>query len=418
MGGSFFGVRCSLLARRLLCGRGLLRLVLGGLFLLRLLRLRLGVEPVHARVHTLPHPHEHSLGRLGDRVLDDLPLAGLEPTEDVVGRVPVLARRTDADPQPAVIARPEGLLDAPQALLRADRSPGPHPQLAERQGDVVTDDEDIPDIQLVEVRRRPDRPAAQVHERLGLHQEDLLGPLDRLRHLRFKLRPPAADAGGRGQVIDDGIADVVPCPVVFQPGVAQAHDQLHGVRPGGYSSSSAGFSFFFVMTSGSAATAPSAAGATGAASTTGTCCCFTCTTTRSGSSRIFTPGGRSSSLTWMAIPMSRLSILTRIDSGMATAEHSTWTECRGWSRTPPEFVPGATPRSSMSTVVRTRSSRDTRRKSTCRTSDPRWSCWTSWIRTVSDFPPTTRLRVRAWCRRAESSSSRATDTAAGVCLWP
>src|SRR5262249_15112321 len=315
------------------------------------------------------------------------PLARLEPTQNVIRRVPAVARRADANPESRVLGGPERLLDAPQPVLPAVRAFRTHPQFSERQGDVVANNQGVRQIQLVEVHRRPDRTAAQVHERLGFHQQDLFGPLHRLRDLRLEPAPPTRHARGRGEVVEYRVTDVVPRRVVFRTGVAQAHHQLHTevqvssskfqVRIGwstwnfelgtwnkdGHSSSSAGFSFFLVMTSGST-TGASVGTAIGVGSGA-TTCCFTCTTTTSRSAMILTRAATSSSFTWIAWPTRRESIFTRIDSGTAKAGHSTCTWCSGWSRTPPELVPGATPLSSRSTVVRMRSSLETRRKSTC-----------------------------------------------------
>ena len=62
------------------------------------------------------------------------------------------------------------------------------PQLAQRQVDVVADDQQIGQRQLIEVHDLPDAAAAQVHERLGLDQQHLLVALR-------SARPPGPGSG-------------------------------------------------------------------------------------------------------------------------------------------------------------------------------------------------------------------------------
>ena len=103
----------------------------------------------------------------------------------------------------------------------------PHPQLAERQVDVVAHDQQVRRRDLIEVQDLADGSAAQVHERLRLDEEDFLPVLVQLGHLG--LEPPLEAAGvrTRRQGIDHVETDVVPRPLVAAARIAQTDDDLH-----------------------------------------------------------------------------------------------------------------------------------------------------------------------------------------------
>ena len=67
-------------------------------------------------------------------------------------------RLADPDPQPGVVVGAELLLDVPQPVLPAVAALRPNPQLAERQVEVVADDQQLLERQLVEVERPPGPP--------------------------------------------------------------------------------------------------------------------------------------------------------------------------------------------------------------------------------------------------------------------
>ena len=68
-------------------------------------------------------------------------LGGLEPRQDVVHRA--TARLADPDPEPAEALRPELLDDRAKPVLATVRATLAEAELAERQGEVVRDDEQI-----------------------------------------------------------------------------------------------------------------------------------------------------------------------------------------------------------------------------------------------------------------------------------
>ena len=62
--------------------------------------------------------------------------------------------------------------DVSQTFLAAVGAPRPQPQLAQRQAQIITNHQQVLQGQLVEPHRLADRPAAQVHERIGLQEQD------------------------------------------------------------------------------------------------------------------------------------------------------------------------------------------------------------------------------------------------------
>src|SRR5262249_21389385 len=83
---------------------------------------------------------------------------------------------------------------------------------------------------LVEVNDLADAAAAQVHEGLGLDQEDLLAVLEQFGNLGLEAALEPAGVGARGQQVNDGKADVVPGAVVAAARVAQADDDFGGAH--------------------------------------------------------------------------------------------------------------------------------------------------------------------------------------------
>ena len=75
----------------------------------------------------------------------------------------------------------------------------------------------------------PDGPAAQIHEGLRLLQEDFLGIVVKLGHLRIEAVLEAAHAGPGRQRIDHGVTDIVAGAFVAFARVAQTDHQLHGI---------------------------------------------------------------------------------------------------------------------------------------------------------------------------------------------
>ena len=106
-----------------------------------------------------------------------------------------------------------------QAVVPAVRPLGPHPQLAQRQVDVVADHQQVGQRQPGRSPSPGGRSAAQVHERLGLDSSSLLPALDQLGHLGLEARWKRPGRRATRQGVDHVEADVVPGAVVLRAGL-------------------------------------------------------------------------------------------------------------------------------------------------------------------------------------------------------
>ena len=87
--------------------------------------------------------------------------------------MPIRRRGNWSVPRWAVMSR--------RPFLAAVGPARPEPQLAQGQAQVVADDQEVGERQLVEPHRLADRAAAQVHERLGLQEQDAADSRSRSR---------------------------------------------------------------------------------------------------------------------------------------------------------------------------------------------------------------------------------------------
>ena len=183
------------------------------------------VESVHRGFRTLGDPDGDGLGGDDQGVIDQRAFGGAEPAEDVVGGVdrPSIA---DPDAEPGVVVGPEVGGDVAEAFLAPVATALADPELAQREVQVVAEDQEVGRLELVEAEGRGHAPAAEVHEGLGLQEQDApvvdldLGELP--LELPRELRPRAA----RGEPVDGLEADVVAGPVVLAARVAEPHDQF------------------------------------------------------------------------------------------------------------------------------------------------------------------------------------------------
>src|SRR5262245_18651283 len=104
------------------------------------------VEPVPT-IHCLYEPFgariESASGSRLDRSSQLVPLVLAERTEDVFGQIRRRRRRPHPDPEPRVLVRPRGVADRFEPLVPAGASPRPEPDRAERQVDVIADNQDL-----------------------------------------------------------------------------------------------------------------------------------------------------------------------------------------------------------------------------------------------------------------------------------
>jgi hypothetical protein len=116
--------------------------------------------------------------------------------------------------------------DRLETVVAASRSRPPDPQPPGLEVHVVDDDEQVLQRDLVEVLPPLNRRAAQVHERLRLHEDRVLAPPG---DLGVRLPAPRRTVP-RGQAFQDFEPDVMPRPRVFATRVAQTGNELHSAR--------------------------------------------------------------------------------------------------------------------------------------------------------------------------------------------
>ena len=154
-----------------------------------------------------------------------------ELAQHVVGPVPTFRRGADADAKPRKLLRSQPPNDVVQPLLPARRPSRPKPQLAHRQVQVVAEDQQVLVRQLVKTHRLLNAGSAEVHEGRRAQQQGLLAAQVGLDHLAVKPRLGRGRAEPSGQLGQDGIADVVPRPLVTAARIAQPNHEFHRRRP-------------------------------------------------------------------------------------------------------------------------------------------------------------------------------------------
>jgi hypothetical protein len=167
------------------------------------------------------------LGGARDRLGYDRLLAGPEAAEHMIDG---LSRfwLPHPDAQARILFRAQMELDVPQAIVSPVATAGTQPQFAQRQMNVVTNDEQVLEGELVKIQESTHRTAAQVHVCLGLdEQEGVITPFA-FRDEGLKFFSKGANLEMAGQVVDDLEADVVARADVTIAGVAQTDDDFHG----------------------------------------------------------------------------------------------------------------------------------------------------------------------------------------------
>ena len=104
---------------------------------------------IHADFDALVDPDEHRLGRRLHRLVDHRPLGRAKAAQDVIDGV--VPGQIDSDAQPGIVGGAQVALDVAQAVVAAVRAAGPQSQLAQRQVDVIADNQNVLDRQLVEI---------------------------------------------------------------------------------------------------------------------------------------------------------------------------------------------------------------------------------------------------------------------------
>ena len=183
------------------------------------------VEPRRGLVRALARPRLDRVGRGVEELVEPLALVGLELREDVVDE-PVV-RRADPDAQPAERLRLELADDRTQPVVPARSAALAEAQLAERQREVIDDDQHLGQRRAVARQHLAHGETRLVHERLGLHEQQVEAakpPADDRR--RVATPPLAHPARPIRQAVQHHPADVVPGLAVLLAGIPEPDHDL------------------------------------------------------------------------------------------------------------------------------------------------------------------------------------------------
>ena len=149
----------------------------------------------------------------------------LESVEDVVLEAAI--RRADPDPQPAELLGSQLVDDRAEAVVAARPAALAEAELAERQREVVGDDEQVDERRVLAGEDLADREAGVVHPGQRLHERQVHPVEPAHRHRRRVAGPALArPAGAVGEPVEDHPADVVAGLRVLVARVPQADDDL------------------------------------------------------------------------------------------------------------------------------------------------------------------------------------------------
>ena len=155
------------------------------------------VEAVGGLARAVAGPRLDGVGGRVEQLVEPLDLVGLELREDVVASV--ADRIADPDPEPAELLGLQLVDDRAQAVVAAVAARLAEPELAERQREVVGDDEQVAERGVLAGEHLAHRQARVVHvgQRLDEGQvEPAVAPADHVRASRWRPRPaqPARSA--------------------------------------------------------------------------------------------------------------------------------------------------------------------------------------------------------------------------------
>src|SRR5215217_2415771 len=355
---------------------------------------------------------DEPLGLLG-RAVDQVGDVGgrLAPLPEHVGGDDVGVRGVrapDADAHPVEVRAAELALERLQPVVAGQAAAQTHPDVAERQVDLVVDDDDAVEVELVGAAGGADGAAGLVH--VGLRAQDgdarAAGAGAPLAQLTGELLLGLGQVPAPSERLGDLEADVVRALGVRRARVAQPDDQpVDGRGPEELAQDSSPESAFWSASSAvsPSACASAASGSSGSPSSPTSSVSVSISssagssvggvivtsTVSSGSSRSVTPSGGVSAESVTVSFISRPETSKTIESGMSPGSASMLSSRVSWLSTPPSAAPGASsaPVSSSRTVVWIVSAMLTRSRSTC-TASPRtgWRC-RSLTSTGTPLPP-------------------------------
>ena len=188
------------------------------------------VEPVRGLRRPLAGPRLHRVGGGVQQDRQARPLVRRELREDVVHRP--APRLADPHPEPRVLLRAQLVDDRAQPVVPAVRAGLAEPELAERQREVVRDDQHLAQRHPVPRQQLAHRDAGVVHVRLRLGEDQLQALRAQLdRRGRVALAAAAGPPVPVGEPVEHHPADVVARLRVLVARVAQADDELHDAGP-------------------------------------------------------------------------------------------------------------------------------------------------------------------------------------------
>ena len=156
-----------------------------------------------------------------------LALGGPEGVEHPVGGILTPGRPADADPHTGEVRRAERLGDVADAVVTAVASADLQLDRVERDVELIVHDDHPLGRHAVERRERGDGPARDVHEAVGLGQDELVRPRTQPRLGRAGVRLVRAERlrPARGELVHDELTDVVPRHLVARTRVAEPDHQ-------------------------------------------------------------------------------------------------------------------------------------------------------------------------------------------------
>ena len=187
------------------------------------------IEAIHGRLGSFVQRAEDGVGgALAGAVQLDAVVEGGTAQEEVNVLVAAALRPPDANLHAREASgTAEVLDDAFQAVLATRGAARPHAHLAERQVEVIADDEQAGQIDLVEAHQLAHRQAAIVHVRLRLGEDGLLAVEDPFGEERAAALAGPRPAETPGQQVHRVEADIVSSPGVAHAWISQADDQFH-----------------------------------------------------------------------------------------------------------------------------------------------------------------------------------------------
>ena len=186
------------------------------------------VEAVGRLARALARPRLDRVGGRVEQLVEALPLVGRERRQDVVDRAP-----RPGSPIPTRsrlnFSVPELVDDRAQAVVAARPAALAEPQLAERQREVVGDDEQVDERRVLAREDLAHREARVVHvgQRLDERQVEAAEAARRRLATRRAARPLPGPAGPIGEPVQHHPADVVARLRVLRARVPEADDDLH-----------------------------------------------------------------------------------------------------------------------------------------------------------------------------------------------